>query len=257
MSMKPIKITDNGISGPALFEKQYLDLSGKLGLTFSRITFLNCGQIFGPEVKQSGGVALPAARKITFDHCRFVGCSPEIERFIELHPGNDDWKWNSCYFADLPNAIYSLCDGGLIGAERVTVRDCTFERIGKETGAKDAHAVGLQGGSFHKVVNNKITDAGTAICLWAPRDAKMTNAYVAKNKIRDCHARKIATGSGIEFSGDLGAAKGSRAGGICKDNDIAGCDGRGISSNWPDEIAGLSANRINDCAKGNLRITGL
>lgn len=244
MSLTPITYSAPGITTPTTFVEQYLNLDGQSDLTFANLTFKNCGQIRGAN-----------AKNITFQNCKFIGCSPDIIRFVELHPGNDGWRIKGCYFSDMPNAVYSLCDGGLIGAERVTVRDSTFERIG--LGAKDGHCVGLQGGSYHKVVNNHMTDCGTAIALWAPRKAIMTNAYITKNTIRQCHILTIATGSGIEFSGDTGATRGTRLGSICKHNDIAGCEGFGISTNWPDEIVGLSNNTIQQCERGNYRVTGL
>jgi hypothetical protein len=250
MTYTPIPYTATGIRGPKTFKHGYLNLDGKSNLVFEGVTFSECGQVFGA-----------GAHHITFRNCHFVSLSNEVEKFIQLLPGNDDWLIEECHVEYTGDFIYSnySSDPKQDGAQRVTVRNCTGKYIGtsKYHPSRDGHFVGLQGGSGHIITGNHTENTGTAIELWARKGMPMRNCLIAGNTIRGTHALKNEDGSGIKFSGEPGAAKGLRTGNICRANDIQGCDGFGISSNWPDEIQGLSTNTIKFCKAGNLRVTGL
>jgi hypothetical protein len=249
--MKAMQYNSFGLVGPKLIEGQYLNLDGKSNLTFIDITFSHCGQLRGE-----------LAKKIRFIRCGFLHLSPENEKAVQLFPGNDDWSFESCfaqYTGDFIYSNYLQNDHEQDGAQRITVKNCKGSFIGttKTNPSRDGHFVGLQGGSNHTITGNVTSETGTAIELWARVGMPMRNCTVNNNYIRVTHALANENGSGIKFSGEPDTTAGLRTGNVCRDNNIKNCDGYGISSNWHDEIAGLTSNRIKNCKLGNFRITGM
>lgn len=245
----PIKVISGQTIVGQIFKNQYLNLDGKNDVTFENCVFSECGQVRGE-----------GAKHILFYQCRFLNLLNTNEKCVQLFPGNDDWIFDGCEARYMGDFIYSNYWQGMPndGAQRVTVRNCTGKYIGvnKDHPSRDGHFVGLQGGSGHVIENNSALETGTQIEFWARQHMPMRDCIVRNNYIRVCRALKNEDGSGIKFSGEPNPDKGLRTGNICTDNTIRDCDGYGISSNWNDEIAGLSTNHITNCKLGNIRITG-
>lgn len=242
---KPVLIRGRG----ALFSRYYINLDGRSYLTLKGLSLINCGQVRGA-----------GAKWITIKECSFSRLGKENVRLIELRPGNDDWTIKNCVIEQCGNGVYSLYDSGSAadGAQRVTVKNCIFRYIGVDGWpSKDGHAVGLQGGSGHRITGNLIEHCGTAICCWARSVLPMRDIVIADNRIKDCRSLEVAQGGGIEISGSLDVAKGLPRMGWRRNitiarNKIARCE-IGISANIREEIKGLASNTITECKK-DLRI---
>lgn len=235
---------------PPVLYGYYVNFNGHHNITLEGLKFVDGGQIRGEK-----------STKIKIKNCAFSKLNPSNMIFIELRYGNHDWTIDGCTFEYCGNAIYSriIADEPIDPPNRLTVCNCVFRNISTDKWTdEDGHAVGIQGGSGHRIYNNKSLITGSAICCWAPFSMKMTDIKIYGNVIEKCGKLAIAMGRGIEISGSLDIKNdmpkpGWRSGVEITDNIIDTCDDYGISTNIRDEV-GLRGNKITNCKDGETRI---
>lgn len=250
MASAAIQVTGSGITGPITYTGKYLNFDGKSGLTFSELTFDQCGQVRGAD-----------AHHITFYRCVFSRLAAAAFIQVELGMGNDYWIFDDCIFTDLPaqNAIYGRNKQGatLPGANFLTVKNCTFEGIG--IGAtKDGHCVGFQNGIGLSVQNNKVRNSGgTAFCAWADMHLPLQWLDFYNNDIDGVKKNPGASGSGIEVSSTYNVAQGlpkigDRQGISLVGNKIANVEGNGFRYACArDPLVRNQGNTYANCAAGD------
>lgn len=243
--LKPITL--KGYPGDVpWFYGRYLSADGVSGFKLIGLTFFDYGQI-----------RAEGAANVTISHCTFKRLDPKAIIAVELRKGNDGWQILDCAFRSCGNAIYTRVVGGG-PAQRLTVKRCIFTDIAQGAWAtKDGHAIGIQGGSGHRIIGNTVDLCGTAICAWSPASVPMTDIRIEGNRISRCRALEVATGSGIEISGSIEGGLPTpdmRRGIKVLNNQITDCDGYGISSQVPIAERG---NNIGNCRAGARRIRNL
>lgn len=197
----------------------------------------------------------PLASSITFSNCTF-----SLGSDVSLNSGNDDWTFTGCTVETNRWGFYAFTSA-MRGANRLTVSNCTFRVTNTpEFAHQDGHAIGIQGGSSHRIIGNTFTNIGGSCIEIYNTWQTCTNGMVLSNSIA-WTAQRTNTRTGLEglaLSGNTSYLTNGQCSGwvvawnTMQNLGIGGDDtwqGAGVGSNWRDYIT-ITNNTVYTCGRG-------